>query len=205
MRTYLSCIVPALNLYAFAHTPWSLQFLRPWWSLLHRFVYSLSVLHDLRTVYTYVRTYAYTYIRTYVWSLCLSACAAKSGYGSQTQRLGKDSLRVSVGVYVFFYCCFVVLYSWMARMHETYVHMHPGAKFIRVSLRHSKMKSKERLVFCTCAKATLLEQHGPAWSWCFPWYGQPHSCNGYNCIDDGMTEWWNGMTNNTVASLLNCL
>ena len=27
-----------------------------------------------------------------------------------------------MGVYLFFYCCFVVLYSWMARMHESYIY-----------------------------------------------------------------------------------
>ena len=57
----------------------------------------------------------------YVHSLYSPTCAAKSGYGSQTQRLGKDSLRVSVVVQMLFHCCFVVLYSRMDRGHESYI------------------------------------------------------------------------------------
>ena len=130
--------------------------------------------------------YVRMYVRPYVWSLCLSACAAKSGYGSQTQRLGKDSLRVSVVVKMLFHCCFVVLYSRMDRGHESYICV-PRCQGWDWGIQ--RWSQKNALCSVHVWELLVLSSMGQPGVDAFLDRAKPHSCNGYNCIDDGMTVW----------------
>ena len=144
--------------------------------------------------------YVRTYVRPYVWSLCLSARAAKSGYGSQTQRLGKDSLRVSVVVKMLFHCRFVVLYSRMDGGHESYICV-PRCQGWDWGIQ--RWSQKNALCSVHVRELLVLSSTGQPGVDAFLDMAEPHSCNGYNCIDDGMTEWRNdGMEWRTILQCL---